>query len=96
VAGTIIDKLTRRHPHVFGDVPVSGADEVIQNWDTIKAAERAAKRAARAVAGGPAGAAAGDDGENEVRDDGRRRSEAPLPGALLDGRSLGSGGARVV
>lgn len=65
VAGTIIDKLTRRHPHVFGDVPVSGADEVIQNWDTIKAAERAAKRAARAVAGGTAGAAAGDDGENE-------------------------------
>jgi len=27
---------------VFGDVTVSGADEVISNWDTIKAAERAA------------------------------------------------------
>ena len=42
VADGIIDKLTRRHPHVFGDVSVSGADEVKLNWDTIKAAERAA------------------------------------------------------
>jgi XTP/dITP diphosphohydrolase len=52
VADGIIAKLTRRHPHVFGDVEVSGADEVTQNWDAIKAAERAA----RAAAGG-AGAA---------------------------------------
>lgn len=42
VADVIIDKLTRRHPHVFGDVTVSGPDEVKQNWDAIKAAERAA------------------------------------------------------
>ena len=42
VAGGIIDKLTRRHPHVFGEVTVSGPDEVKQNWDAIKAAERAA------------------------------------------------------
>ena len=42
VADGIIDKLTRRHPHVFGDVSVSGPDEVKQNWDAIKAAERAA------------------------------------------------------
>src|SRR5262245_59319362 len=43
VARGIADKLTRRHPHVSGDVSVSGADEVKQNWDAIKAAERAAK-----------------------------------------------------
>jgi XTP/dITP diphosphohydrolase len=43
VAEGIADKLIRRHPHVFGDVSVSGADEVKQNWDAIKAAERAAK-----------------------------------------------------
>ena len=43
VAGGIAEKLIRRHPHVFGDVSVSGADEVKQNWDAIKAAERAAK-----------------------------------------------------
>jgi len=46
VAGGIADKLTRRHPHVFGDVSVSGADEVKQNWDAIKAAEREAKNGA--------------------------------------------------
>jgi XTP/dITP diphosphohydrolase len=45
VAGGIAEKLIRRHPHVFGDVTVSGADEVKQNWDAIKAAERAAKGA---------------------------------------------------
>jgi XTP/dITP diphosphohydrolase len=43
VADGIIAKLMRRHPHVFGDVSVSGADEVIQNWDAIKAAERASR-----------------------------------------------------
>ena len=40
VAGGIVEKLVRRHPHVFGDVSVSGADEVVHNWDVIKAAER--------------------------------------------------------
>ncbi len=42
VADGIAAKLVRRHPHVFADVTVTGADEVKQNWDTIKAAERAA------------------------------------------------------
>jgi XTP/dITP diphosphohydrolase len=42
VADGIISKLTRRHPHVFGDTSVSGADDVKRNWDAIKAAERAA------------------------------------------------------
>ena len=43
VAGGIVDKLVRRHPHVFADVSVSGADEVALNWDDIKAAERASR-----------------------------------------------------
>ena len=42
VATQISDKLVRRHPHVFADVSVAGADEVLKNWDTIKAGERAA------------------------------------------------------
>ena len=46
VASGIVDKLVRRHPHVFGDVHVSGPEEVKRNWDAIKAAER----------GGPGGA----------------------------------------
>ncbi|MFB9836036.1 MazG family protein [Actinoallomurus acaciae] len=40
VAEGIVDKLVRRHPHVFGDVTVADADEVNANWDKIKAAER--------------------------------------------------------
>jgi XTP/dITP diphosphohydrolase len=43
VADGIAAKLIRRHPHVFGDVDVSGPDEVKLNWDAIKAAERQAK-----------------------------------------------------
>jgi XTP/dITP diphosphohydrolase len=41
VAGDLVDKLLRRHPHVFGDRTVSGADEVQANWDLIKAEEKA-------------------------------------------------------
>ena len=41
VADEIVAKLVRRHPHVFGDVTVSGADEVKRNWDEIKRREKA-------------------------------------------------------
>jgi tetrapyrrole methylase family protein/MazG family protein len=34
------EKLIRRHPHVFGDVKVSGVGQVLENWEKIKAAER--------------------------------------------------------
>jgi XTP/dITP diphosphohydrolase len=40
VAAGITAKLIRRHPHVFGDVTVSGADEVKANWDEIKRKEK--------------------------------------------------------
>src|SRR5205823_2503868 len=40
VAGHLIEKLIRRHPHVFGDVQVSGAGEVVANWDAIKQHEK--------------------------------------------------------
>jgi len=42
VATAISDKLIRRHPHVFGDVHVSGADEVLKNWEQIKKDEKGA------------------------------------------------------
>jgi ATP diphosphatase len=38
----ITEKLVRRHPHVFGDVKVSGEAEVLKNWEAIKQQERAA------------------------------------------------------
>ena len=40
VAADAVAKLTRRHPHVFSDVTVSGADEVLANWDEIKSREK--------------------------------------------------------
>ncbi len=40
VANAIIDKLKRRHPHVFGDVQVSNSSDVLQNWDEIKKQEK--------------------------------------------------------
>ena len=43
VATGIVEKLIRRHPHVFGDVRVSGPEDVKRNWDAIKAAERGAR-----------------------------------------------------
>ena len=41
VAGAIVDKLVRRHPHVFADVEVDGSAGVEASWEAIKAAERA-------------------------------------------------------
>lgn len=40
VCRAIVDKLIHRHPHVFGDVEVDDADEVVTNWERIKRAER--------------------------------------------------------
>jgi tetrapyrrole methylase family protein/MazG family protein len=53
VFGTVIEKLTRRHPHVFGDVEASTSDEVLDNWRQIKKAERGGNQGA--LAGVPAG-----------------------------------------
>ena len=40
VCAAIVDKLVRRHPHVFGGVKVAGADDVLTNWNAIKAREK--------------------------------------------------------
>ncbi|HEY9693021.1 MAG TPA: nucleoside triphosphate pyrophosphohydrolase [Oculatellaceae cyanobacterium] len=40
VAQGITEKLIRRHPHVFSDVEVQNAEEVHQNWEKIKSAEK--------------------------------------------------------
>jgi XTP/dITP diphosphohydrolase len=64
VADGIVAKLVRRHPHVFGDVTVSGADEVKQNWDEIKRREKAdrAERAGMDAAGAADAATSALDG----------------------------------
>lgn len=44
VADTMSDKMVARHPHVFGDEsPDKSAEQQTQDWEKIKAAERAAK-----------------------------------------------------
>ncbi|MBP3319035.1 MAG: nucleoside triphosphate pyrophosphohydrolase [Ruminiclostridium sp.] len=40
VADGICKKLIFRHPHVFGDVSVSGTDEVLSNWEELKRKEK--------------------------------------------------------
>lgn len=39
VTQQICEKLIRRHPHIYGDIQVSGEDEVKRNWETIKMSE---------------------------------------------------------
>ncbi|RKU29768.1 nucleoside triphosphate pyrophosphohydrolase [Candidatus Poribacteria bacterium] len=39
VIESLTEKLIRRHPHVFGNVEVENADEVVKNWESIKSQE---------------------------------------------------------
>ena len=50
VAGAIADKLISRHPHVFENLVVSGTDEIIENWEAIKAREKGRTSAIDGVA----------------------------------------------
>lgn len=50
VAQVITEKLISRHPHVFGDKKVSGKDEVVANWEEIKAVEKGRTSALDGVA----------------------------------------------
>lgn len=43
VAAEVNDKLVRRHPHVFGDMDLGTSDEVLRQWEEIKAQEKADK-----------------------------------------------------
>jgi len=98
VATDIADKLVRRHPHVFADVSVSGADEVKRNWETIKAQERAA------AGGGPASALDGvpmsQPALSLAAQLQRRAAAAGAPPELIElqaarsGRADGSDGAK--
>src|SRR5262245_51677146 len=47
VIDKICEKLVRRHPHVFGTDTAGSAEEVIKNWEAIKAQEKASKLKSR-------------------------------------------------
>ncbi len=40
VVTSIVDKLVHRHPHVFGDKKVGSSEEVLTNWEKLKAQEK--------------------------------------------------------
>ncbi|GAB3963308.1 nucleoside triphosphate pyrophosphohydrolase [Plantactinospora veratri] len=40
VAGGLVAKMVRRNPHVFAGTEVGGIDEIIENWERIKRAEK--------------------------------------------------------
>jgi tetrapyrrole methylase family protein/MazG family protein len=44
VAAGLVDKLVHRHPHVFGEVEVAGAEEVLVNWERLKAEEAGGRK----------------------------------------------------
>ena len=46
VIDEVVDKLIRRHPHVFGDTEVSGSAEVLVNWEAIKKQEKTERKSA--------------------------------------------------
>ena len=43
VAATLVEKMVRRHPHIFGDADVKTAEEQTRIWEELKAQERAEK-----------------------------------------------------
>ncbi|MBR5707846.1 MAG: MazG family protein, partial [Oscillospiraceae bacterium] len=49
VADGVCKKLIYRHPHVFADTQVSGADEVLENWDALKRKEKKQETPADAI-----------------------------------------------
>ena len=58
VASGIVNKLVSRHPHVFGDVQVTGTADVLANWAKLKATEKAKKGKHGALDGIPRSAPA--------------------------------------
>ncbi len=40
ILASISEKMIRRHPHVFGEVSVNSADDVVKNWESIKKQEK--------------------------------------------------------
>jgi XTP/dITP diphosphohydrolase len=99
VADGIVGKLVRRHPHVFADVTVSGADEVKRNWDEIKREERKqrAERSGTAVPSTLDGIPFGQPALALAAQLQRRASRAGAPDELVglhDGRPDGATNGR--
>ncbi len=91
VIAHVVAKLIRRHPHVFGDLQLKDTDEVLANWETIKAAERAQNGEKRSpLAGVPVGLPALAQAEAYLDRMSRLRPAAapPTPQTILAGLPL--------
>ena len=64
---SIVTKIVRRHPHVFGEEEARTAEQVIRNWEQIKAGERAARDEAASEPSKASSASAGDEGAAAFR-----------------------------
>lgn len=53
IVNAIREKLIRRHPHVFGEIKVENEEEIIKNWEKIKAQEKGKKPLKRPQEGIP-------------------------------------------
>ena len=78
----IVEKLIRRHPHVFGDQSVNGSDEVAVNWDAIKVEEKAGKGLA------PAGPLDGVPAQLPALEKARKLQGKARKAGLLDRQAL--------
>jgi MazG family protein len=66
---SIAGKIVRRHPHVFGGLEVDGEQQVLANWETIKAGERAERgKADEGAFGGVARALPALAGSREIQE----------------------------
>ena len=52
IVAAIVDKLVRRHPHVFGELRLHDSDQVLDNWERLKAVERKDQGNDKGVLGG--------------------------------------------
>jgi ATP diphosphatase len=79
VVETLVEKLVRRHPHVFGDAEVRDAEHQLRVWEDLKAAERAAKHAGAAPPSALDGVALGLPALLRAQKLQRRAARAALP-----------------
>jgi ATP diphosphatase len=84
VAGTIADKMIRRHPHVFGAEETRTADQQVAAWEVQKAAERAARAETATLAGIPIGLPALTRAAKLTRRAGRVGFDWPDAATVLD------------
>ena len=80
----LVDKLVRRHPHVFGDVKVKDVDQVWANWEQIKRAEKAGSKHERksALDGVPARLPALMQAQKTLKKARKAKLASPTPAKL--------------